>query len=430
MKISIMLSICLDIEPSSFLQNLTSEIALPSSSSLPDIISMTVGTEYEKYLDKLMKRQIILRYVFKNSYGQHSKPVSLDEVLTKKWLDVLTDNVTVIMPKGSSSIKFVPPKHLVWENSTFIDELNALDNDLYEADDIIYEPSYHASPPKIAHKPLKTIDKYRIRLHHIALPTNLLAPLRPKFNNPCDCPSECLQGHIESVWDWVVHFVCRICGKTYLCDCFREAMKKHLPIAEEASGGYSEDGWPNRFIRTYKCGEFRKGICHICRKVPSDITYCHEIYKNKFIVKYGPYVERLAIENGIDSGQAEDQLRDSLGVLRGDKWISEIELYKNVKDLLANEKITHQARPEWLRPQTLDIFIPGLNIGIEYQGLQHYQPVDFFGGEKAFAKTRERDIRKAKKCHENNVKLIYFRYDEKINQQLIKSRIKKASLDS
>lgn len=418
-----MISICLDIESSSFLQNLTSELTVPSSSSLPDLISMTVGTEYERYLNKLVKQKKILRYVFKNSYGQHSKPVSLYEVLANKWINVLTNDVTVIMPKGSSSIKFVPPKHLVWEKSTYIDELNSQIKESSETYGIEFGNTYHASPPRVVHKPLKTIDKYKIRLHHIALPTDLLIPLHQSFNNPCDCPSDCLQGYIERVWDWVVRFKCRICGKTYLCDCYREAMRKHLPIAEKSSGEYSEDGWPNRFIRTYKCGEFRKGICHLCRKIPSDITYCHEMYGNKFIVRYGPYVERLAIEKGISSYEAEDHLRDYLGLLRGDKWISEIELYKHVKEIYPNDRVIHQARPEWLRPQTLDIFIPNHNLAIEYQGLQHYQPVEFFGGEKSFVKTRERDIRKAKICHENNIRLIYFRYDEEINRQLIKARI-------
>lgn len=34
----------------------------------------------------------------------------------------------------------------------------------------------------------------------------------------------------------------------------------------------------------------------------------------------------------------------------------------------------------------LDIYIPSLNTAIEYQGLQHFQPVDFYGGGKGFYK--------------------------------------------
>lgn len=33
----------------------------------------------------------------------------------------------------------------------------------------------------------------------------------------------------------------------------------------------------------------------------------------------------------------------------------------------------------------LDIFVPNLDLGIEYQGEQHYRPIDFFDGDKPIA---------------------------------------------
>lgn len=38
-----------------------------------------------------------------------------------------------------------------------------------------------------------------------------------------------------------------------------------------------------------------------------------------------------------------------------------------------------------------DFYLPDLNLLIEYDGEQHYRPVEFFGGEEYFRKTRERD---------------------------------------
>ena len=43
------------------------------------------------------------------------------------------------------------------------------------------------------------------------------------------------------------------------------------------------------------------------------------------------------------------------------------------------------------RPLKFDFYIPDLGILIEYDGIQHYVPSDFFGGIKAFKKLQEYD---------------------------------------
>ena len=73
-----------------------------------------------------------------------------------------------------------------------------------------------------------------------------------------------------------------------------------------------------------------------------------------------------------------------------------------------------QFHSDWLGLQSLDIFIPSLSIGIEYQGLQHYEPVPFFGGEEGLNNTQERDRKKRSLCEQNGVHIIYWRYDETI----------------
>ena len=52
-----------------------------------------------------------------------------------------------------------------------------------------------------------------------------------------------------------------------------------------------------------------------------------------------------------------------------------------------------------------------MNIGIEYQGVQHFKPVDYFGGKEAYIETIERDIRKNKICKENKLDILYFTYN-------------------
>ena len=55
---------------------------------------------------------------------------------------------------------------------------------------------------------------------------------------------------------------------------------------------------------------------------------------------------------------------------------------------------------------------------IEYDGEQHFESVDFFGGEEKLKLQRERDERKNKWCEENNIRLIRIPYTEYDNLTL------------
>ena len=49
---------------------------------------------------------------------------------------------------------------------------------------------------------------------------------------------------------------------------------------------------------------------------------------------------------------------------------------------------------------------------IEYQGIQHFQPVNFFGGQEGFEQQQIRDIKKKEYCQNHNIKLYYINYNE------------------
>ena len=58
---------------------------------------------------------------------------------------------------------------------------------------------------------------------------------------------------------------------------------------------------------------------------------------------------------------------------------------------------------------------------IEYNGRQHYYPIDFFGGEQAFKKQQERDKIKKEFCEKNNISYIeipYYNDDALLNEEL------------
>lgn len=122
--------------------------------------------------------------------------------------------------------------------------------------------------------------------------------------------------------------------------------------------------------------------------------------------------------------ELEDIIRTSKGLPKiGEGWISETNLFYEVKEALSPIDVIHHGQPKWLGLQHFDIWIPSLNVAIEYQGVQHDKPVEFFGGEKAFESNKERDARKKRLCEANQVKLIEVRkgYDLKSLISEIKS---------
>lgn len=97
------------------------------------------------------------------------------------------------------------------------------------------------------------------------------------------------------------------------------------------------------------------------------------------------------------------------------KWASEYKLYSLIKEYIQDAK--YQYRTNWLENQSIDIYIPSQKIGIEYQGEQHYKPVEIWGGEQGFIKNQDRDKKKYHKALANGVKILYWKYDIKINKK-------------
>lgn len=99
---------------------------------------------------------------------------------------------------------------------------------------------------------------------------------------------------------------------------------------------------------------------------------------------------------------------------------SESSIEKEVNHLLIKNNIlfTRQKRFNWLGAQSIDFYIENENIAIECQGIQHFKPVDYFGGIDEYKKIKERDKRKLKLCNENNIKLYYINYFDNIKDKI------------
>lgn len=117
--------------------------------------------------------------------------------------------------------------------------------------------------------------------------------------------------------------------------------------------------------------------------------------------------------------KAENTLREERDLPRiGEGWVSETALYYEIKDALPGCDVIRHARPEWLVPQHLDVFVLDFSVAIEYQGVQHDRPIDFFGGKEGFEALRKRDARKRRLCKAHGVRLLYVREGYELSKLL------------
>lgn len=88
---------------------------------------------------------------------------------------------------------------------------------------------------------------------------------------------------------------------------------------------------------------------------------------------------------------------------------------RDIKQFLDNNKIEYEAQKTFKelvdkKQLSYDFYLPKLNILIEYQGRQHYKPIDFFGGEKTYRKQLRHDELKRAYAKEKGMELIEIPY--------------------
>lgn len=102
-------------------------------------------------------------------------------------------------------------------------------------------------------------------------------------------------------------------------------------------------------------------------------------------------------------------------------WVSELALLNLFRDFWPNT--VHQWHPPFLGRQSVDIYVPEINLAVEYQGLQHYEPVSLFGGEDSFKNAQLRDERKRLLLAGNQVRLLEWRFDVPITREALEQHL-------
>ena len=142
----------------------------------------------------------------------------------------------------------------------------------------------------------------------------------------------------------------------------------------------------------------------------SKVEYVNALTKVKIICKtHGIFVQ---IPNSHLNGSGCSKCGNS----KGENEIMNILIDKCV--IFESQKTFEYCKNKHKLP--FDFYLPEYNICIEFDGKQHFEPINFFGGKDAFNKTKINDNIKNKYCSDNNIKLIripYYNY-ENIEQLL------------
>jgi len=94
---------------------------------------------------------------------------------------------------------------------------------------------------------------------------------------------------------------------------------------------------------------------------------------------------------------------------------------KEIEFLLREQEIEfeHQKKfPDLSKYYRYDFFIPSINTIVEYNGLQHYEPIEHFGGIKSLRNTQKRDKIKKLYCLDNGINYEIIRFDEDIQVRM------------
>lgn len=219
-------------------------------------------------------------------------------------------------------------------------------------------------------------------------------------------------------------FVNIFTGKLYTCNCFKGYFDIQRDILDFA---YITE---QKLLNKINNIGFLDNICFLCtHKKPSVIRRASGV--SSFYQRYEPYIILDSIKRYgnkwyfIDGGQEyENELREKFNVYKiGERWVHETLLYKIVCELFPSKTVLFHYRGEELSGQEIDVFIPELKIGMEYQGIQHFFPIKQWGGEEGLEERQEADKIKKEKCKKLGYELIEFTWDENISINLVKDKL-------
>jgi len=222
-------------------------------------------------------------------------------------------------------------------------------------------------------------------------------------------------------------FTNRTTGKIFCCTCFKD----HINWQQDFYR-FNNFNYENEIQKKFSNIQFKDNICHLCTGFVPENTYPSDVHNNSFSQRYAPYfyLNNAKLYGDIFANlkqhDYEVELREKLNypkIPKDNKWISETILFKIVTEFFKNNEVVFHYRGKELNGFEIDIWIPHLKLGIEYQGIQHYKEMEHWGGKKGLGKRRQNDYEKQLIFKELGYSIVYFDYSEFINRANILNKI-------
>ena len=148
------------------------------------------------------------------------------------------------------------------------------------------------------------------------------------------------------------------------------------------------------------------------------ITEANQVHDNKFSYNKTNYINSK-IKVIITCPIHGDFLQNPLSHLQGCGCVNcnESKGEKSIAKYLDKNEISYYRQHKFddcknIFQLPFDFYIPKLRTAIEFDGKQHYEPMEFFGGLKAYEKLKINDKIKNDYCEDNYIDLIRIRYDQ------------------
>lgn len=212
-----------------------------------------------------------------------------------------------------------------------------------------------------------------------------------------------------------------VTGQRSFCTCTKPVHINMLEKAQADVENFAQSSWPHKVIEILTQAAYVDRLCHLCVAEQYGASTAAEKYGDNMHEFLPPYIDQLMITRGLDKRTARGEVQE---ILKLSRWIRESEMYGIIKKIFPDNLVFREASPPWLGRQRLDVFLPELNLAFEYQGEQHYTPIEAFGGAAALERTIERDAIKKSLCDANNVKLVYIKFDEALTYASLKNKLR------
>ena len=171
--------------------------------------------------------------------------------------------------------------------------------------------------------------------------------------------------------------------------------------------------------------QFRDGLCHKCAKRLPYSQFAFIAYVHQTLYAYGLFnFGEIALPDKCPDELktmskkerylfVENQVRRTLSFpRRGLNGWQEGMVFLLVCQIFPQSNVIRHYRPTWLEGLELDVFVEEHKIGVEFQGVQHFQAFDYLGGQRALRQIQRRDKKKAALCKSNGIKLVTINEDE------------------